>query len=522
MSRLNFFNILIIVFFSFLINWYSANMGVLPIDTFGFFDTGYIILKGQLPVRDYWAYTGITVDYFQSFFFLLFGGNWNSYIIHSSTINVISSLIFYFFLLDIKISKLFSLFYTLSFATLLYPVSGTPFAYLHAYIFSLLGLMIFFLLNDSKKRKFLVFIPAIYLLAFFSMQTPTIYIGFVLLILIFYIVISQKDFYLIKIIFLGGVSSIIFLLAYLVITNTNLIDFFYQYFLFPISIADGRITSEADAYVRLSDQLNLKRIFGDFKFIHIFLIPLIFLILKKPANIKKNYLYLKIVVFIFCTILLIYNQLLQANQIYIFSLIPVLGALLHAVIKESDYKKKSALSWFLILIIALVSIKYHYRFNVDRKFIDLENVSKSIGFRANQIHSNFNDLYWVTRLKNAEEDKIFLQKVLKILDKERQNSYVFTHYQFFSTLLKKNFFILNRWYIWDNNSHPTEDHKYFSYYKQFATENFEKNDIRNIYLISEKKEFNFDRIKNYFDNKCFTEQKMLNERLVKLSLKKCN
>ena len=62
MSRLNFFNILIIVFFSFLINWYSANMGVLPIDTFGFFDTGYIILKGQLPVRDYWAYTGITVE----------------------------------------------------------------------------------------------------------------------------------------------------------------------------------------------------------------------------------------------------------------------------------------------------------------------------------------------------------------------------------------------------------------------------------------------------------------------------
>ena len=232
MSRLNFFNILIIVFFSFLINWYSANMGVLPIDTFGFFDTGYIILKGQLPVRDYWAYTGITVDYFQSFFFLLFGGNWNSYIIHSSTINVISSLIFYFFLLDIKISKLFSLFYTLSFATLLYPVSGTPFAYLHAYIFSLLGLMIFFLLNDSKKRKFLVFIPAIYLLAFFSMQTPTIYIGFILLILIFYIVISQKDFYLIKIIFLGGVSSIIFLLAYLVITNTNLIDFFFNIFCF--------------------------------------------------------------------------------------------------------------------------------------------------------------------------------------------------------------------------------------------------------------------------------------------------
>ena len=44
----------------------------MPIDTFGFFDTGYSILNNQLPMRDYWAYTGITVDYIQSFFY----NNW--------------------------------------------------------------------------------------------------------------------------------------------------------------------------------------------------------------------------------------------------------------------------------------------------------------------------------------------------------------------------------------------------------------------------------------------------------------
>ena len=83
MSIKNYIYIFIIVFYSFFINWFSANQGVLPIDTFGFFDTGYGILKGQLPIKDYWAYTGLTVDYFQSFFFLIFGNNWNSYIIHS-------------------------------------------------------------------------------------------------------------------------------------------------------------------------------------------------------------------------------------------------------------------------------------------------------------------------------------------------------------------------------------------------------------------------------------------------------
>ena len=123
MIKTKYLNILVLIFFSFLINWYSANTGVLPIDTFGFFDTGYGILKGQLPIRDYWSYTGLTVDYFQSLFFLVFGNTWNSYIIHSSTLNVISVLIFYFFLTNIKIPKFFSLIYSLSFTSLLYPVS---------------------------------------------------------------------------------------------------------------------------------------------------------------------------------------------------------------------------------------------------------------------------------------------------------------------------------------------------------------------------------------------------------------
>ena len=42
-------------------------------------------------------------------------------------------------------------FYSLCFATLCYPVSGTPFAYLHAYIFSLLAT--FNLLIAIKKRN---------------------------------------------------------------------------------------------------------------------------------------------------------------------------------------------------------------------------------------------------------------------------------------------------------------------------------------------------------------------------------
>ena len=54
---------------------------------------------------------------------------------------------------ELKLSHIF--FYCLSFATLCYPLSGTPFAYIHAYIFSLIA--IFNLLIAIKNNnKFIV------------------------------------------------------------------------------------------------------------------------------------------------------------------------------------------------------------------------------------------------------------------------------------------------------------------------------------------------------------------------------
>ena len=60
--------ITLISIYAFYINWMSGNIGVLPIDSFGFFDTGYSILKGNLPIRDFWIFTGLLVDYMEALF----------------------------------------------------------------------------------------------------------------------------------------------------------------------------------------------------------------------------------------------------------------------------------------------------------------------------------------------------------------------------------------------------------------------------------------------------------------------
>ena len=62
--------IFLLLLFSILINQHYGNLGVFPIDTFLHFDSGYRILKGDHPFKDYWTVTAPAVDYIQAFFFL--------------------------------------------------------------------------------------------------------------------------------------------------------------------------------------------------------------------------------------------------------------------------------------------------------------------------------------------------------------------------------------------------------------------------------------------------------------------
>ena len=63
---------IVIFFFALLINQFSGNRGVFPIDSFSHFDTGYRILVGDMPFRDYWVVSGPLVDFLQAFIFLIY------------------------------------------------------------------------------------------------------------------------------------------------------------------------------------------------------------------------------------------------------------------------------------------------------------------------------------------------------------------------------------------------------------------------------------------------------------------
>ena len=505
--------------YAYVLNWYSGNIGVMPIDSFGFFDTGYSITQGHLPIRDFWIFTGLVVDYMGAIFISFFGNNWNSYIAHSSFMNIVATIGLYFFLKQYNLKIFHRIFYCLSFATLCYPVTGTPFAYLHAYIFSLLSIFCL-IVAIKKKNKVLWFIfPFLCLLAFLSMQTPTAYILVILLVFLLLHFKKENNFKNLGFFALGCILSILLFFSFIFITKTPITNFIYQYILFPLTIGEGRLTSQEIAYVSLIDQINFKRLIGEFKLIHIFLFPLTYIAIRKINFNSLNHNILNFII-ICSTLAFLFNQLITANQIYIFSLIPILASVFH--INLINLKVNYKYIYIIFFIVLFSTTKFHLRFNVDRKFQDLENVNKINAIKANKIHESFNNLKWISKFDDPENELIVIEKAMNVINNDQRTKSLLTHYQFIATFLDEPLYLFNRWYLWDNNTHPTENHKYFKFYKSMINKNIKKNNIEVIYLLGQNNEILFKNIENYFSNICFESKTIIEKRFSSHKIISCS
>lgn len=526
MIRSNIFYIILISFYAFLVNWVSGNVGVMPIDTFSFMDTGNSILYGKYPIRDFWIFSGFLLDYIQALFFILFGKNWAAYVSHASFFNIIISLSAYITFTNLKIERIYSFFYALSVATLCYPVAGTPFAYQHSFILSLISIFITCLAIKGEKDILWFALPTPMLLSFLSQQTPSSYINILLILTIFYHFFSERKYVQIKNFIFGALTIFILFILFLIITGTSIKDFIIQYILFPLSIGSGRILNEQSAYLSFSDQLNIKRLIGDFKFIHIFLVALIFItskqIFAKTLKLKKHLLKINILLVV-STILFIFHQLITANQIFIFCLIPVIAAYVHMNLNFLE-NNKIYYKFFIILLIIFCTIKYHYRFNVERKFMDLQSVDLSLAVPANELSPKLKYLKWITPFsysQNPREELKFLNKVYMHLKEDRRNKLIITHYHFLSLLLKEDINLLNRWYL-RHHTHPQVGNKYFKYYINLVNKNLKKNNIEVVYLISStENEMKFEDFKAYFTSKCFENNNVIENRFYFYEIKDC-
>ena len=520
----------LIVIFAFYINYHYANKGLYPIDTFAFFDTGYYVTKGLHPVKDFWVISGILADYLQGLFFYIFGLNWNAYIFHACFLNIIISLFFFYFLNELSDKIIFNFFLSLSVATLCYPVVGTPFPYQHSFILSIISLLIFYLAVCKKAKIFWTILPVVMLLSFFSMQLPSGLIN--LLIIIFSIIyfINFEKIHLRYFLF-GSFLSFLIVLFYFLITKVSIDDFYTQLILFPLTVGQGRIVSEESAFeaAKLINKFTLRGIFGHFKFIHLFLLSNILLIIIYTQKFKKNFKFNEMILLnifvLFCSVGFIFHQLITANQTFIFSLIPILCGLFIIQLNDIKWiKYKNFIQTISILIIIFVTIKYHLEYNEKRKFMDLQNVNFSKAIYAETLDKRFNNLLWITpNYSESPENEInLLKKTIEVIKNDSKRKMLITHYQFFGLLTDGNSIIPNRWYF-PNNTFPSSDHnKYYNQYIKKFNKILKQEKVDTIYIIETYTgELKFLNFKELIEDSCFKEEKS-NQILRVIKIESCN
>ena len=115
------FYVVLLSIFSILINQHYGYQGINPIDSFFSFNSGYDVLIGKFPFKDYWTITGPFIDLIQAFFFKLFGVSWFSYVLHASFFNFIITISTFYVFYKFKLNSHYCFLYALLVSILAYP-----------------------------------------------------------------------------------------------------------------------------------------------------------------------------------------------------------------------------------------------------------------------------------------------------------------------------------------------------------------------------------------------------------------
>ena len=116
--------------------------------------------------------------------------------------------------------------------------------------------------------------------------------------------------------------------------------------------------------------------------------------------------------------------------------------------------------------------------------MDLRGVNLSNSINGNEIHPELSNIEWITMFypDNPEEEISNVVLALEILKKDKNKKMLITDYQFISVFLKEYDYSPTRfWY--DFHGYPSENNKYFNYWKQFVLKKIRKNNIKSVYVL---------------------------------------
>ena len=505
----------LIAIFSFAVNFFYGYRGIFPIDSFLIYDSGFKILNGFHPFKDYWSITGPFLDYTQYLFFSIFDVNWFSYVLHSTIINSLLSIFIYYFFYKIGLNYFLSFLYSLGISLLAYPSAGTPFMDHHAVIFSLISICFLTLAILYEKKIYWFLFPFFLIFSFFSKQIPSAYLSLaILLILLFHFFYIQKRKYRnFFVLLMGSFVSIIFIYFIFIVNKIPINNFLIQYIFYPLSLGNERIQDLS---------LDIDNTIGQFKFIFLSLIPLgiisIIVGIKKFKNINEKKDFIILILILVTSLIFIYSQLLTKNQVLIFFLIPFYLGTSNLYLKK--YLNKKIFTWLIICIFLFSTTKYHLRFNHNKKFMELANVDFKLSVDAKSLDKRFKGLNWITLNypNNPQAEIDMLNDIKEIINSDSENKIIITDYQFLPSLIENSNINPNKWY--DDLSVPSKNNKYFDNYKNFYLNSLKRQNISHIYIIEKNKTKYIDPLFKK-DESCL-KREFINENLIKLKINNCD
>jgi hypothetical protein len=535
MKLIEFSLIGLLLFFSFIVNYYYGHQGLMPLDDLQNFNSGFRVKLGDFPFIDYFSITGPILDIWQSNIYKVFGVNWQSFVIHASIMNCLYSLSIFIFLKKLDFTNLQSFVFSLSGGLLMYPPTGNPTVEHNSLTLSIIALFCFIIGLKEKKNYFLIISIFIFCLSFFTKQVPTIY--FVAFCILIYFTKIFSEIKISKTIFLILFSIFIFsiFIFYFLINGVPLINILNQYFIFASSLGESRF----DNINFVIFYENTSKLF----FLIFLIIPSIYF-----SIITRNFNNI-FMVFGLSLIIIIYENHSQ-NQTITFSLLPVILALFYFFYNEEklnnnlvkyffyiiiiyafyrilryeilyiliffilifififmNWKKRIiSLNHLILIYLCIVSCFYFEKYVKIRSWDDLNKNSLSNSFDAYIIDKKLSNLKWRTvYFDDIKKEKKLIQNTLKFLKKLENSKYILiSDYQIYNIILnKKDYSPVKYWF--KDHTYPSIDHKLRSDFDTFFKKKIYDNEV-SLIILDNTAEFKTKELKNFsWLFKCLTK-----------------
>jgi len=510
------FLIIFLLIFSISFNQYYGNIGIQPIDSFFPFNSGYDVLNGMYPFKDYWTITGPFIDLVQALFFKIFGVSWFSYVLHASVFNFIFVIFFFHVLKKFKLNIFYCFLYSLFLSVLAYPSSGTPYVDHQSSYLSVMAVLCFILALNTNSKLWWFILPIIFGISFLTKQAPTAYVFIIVSFLSLVYFIFNFDLKKIIMGLTGSLLIISIFFFFIFLGKIPIMSFVHQYILFPMSFGSSRLE---DGFLY---PLEFERIILRFKLIHLSGLILVIVMIK---NVIQNYKYfisnefLSLFALVSLAFTLIAHQLMTINGIYIYFLIPILIGFSHIYFLKY-FKEQVYILYIIIFLGTSSTIYYGYKYVNKRNFADLNNAKISRAIDAKYFDKKLSGLKWITPQypENPKIEMSKLKEAISIIKNDNSNKAIVTDYQFISVILSIYDNSPNKvWYSF--HVYPSKSDRYFDFYQKFFIKQIEKKKIQTFYTVKPLYGDN-DVLKDILSENCVSKI-MLTDILIKQEIKKC-